>query len=124
MDIGANIGLISVPFTLMAMNAPRTSPRDLPVTVAFEPVASNFASLRSNADRNHLGKHIRLFNAGAGSEDKAVAIQVEGDVAAGQGTGTANISPDHSSYQCERQEIQVCRIDSLLKEEKIPKTVH
>jgi FkbM family methyltransferase len=120
LDIGANIGLISVPFAMMAKSKAGASSL-APTTVAFEPVSSNFASLKLNVELNALTKEVQLVNAGVGSEDKTVAIQVEGDKTEGSGTGTANILPEDSTYACERQTINVARIDSLIAQEKIPK---
>jgi FkbM family methyltransferase len=120
MDIGANIGLISVPFTMLAKTKLQDSERSLPLTVSFEPVASNFASLRSNVELNGLTPNVKLFNAGAGAENKSVIIQVEGDVPTGAGTGTANILPDGSTFPCERQSIDVVKIDSIVAENQIP----
>ena len=71
LDIGANIGLISVPFTVLAKQKIRGTSRSAPLTVSLEPVTSNFASLRRNVEQNGLQQEIRLFNAGAGAENVA-----------------------------------------------------
>lgn len=120
MDIGANIGLISVPFTILAKARTDDHLLPVPLTVCFEPVTSNFASLSRNMESNELNPYVKLFNAGAGAEDKLVEIQVEGDQLVGAGTGTANILPNGSNYVCERQAIEVSKIDTLVAMRRIP----
>jgi len=118
MDIGANIGLISVPFSLLAKASGKLP--DQTLTISFEPVASNFAALTYNLEVNGLGSCTKAFNAGAAAVAGQVEIQVEGDQLENAGTGTANILPTGSDYECERQTIKVVRIDDLVASQKIP----
>lgn len=103
LDVGANVGLIAIPFA-RATGAP---------VVAVEAVPDNAAVLRANVEANALAGQITVLPIGLGDEAKTVDIQVEGDLGAGQGTGTANILPDGSSYDCVRQTLRIERLDDV-----------
>lgn len=103
LDVGANIGLIAIPFAKL------TGGR----VVAVEAVPDNVIVLRHNVAANDLNDAITILPVGLGDEAKIVQIQVEGDLQAGEGTGTANILPDGSSYECVRQELRIERLDAL-----------
>lgn len=103
LDVGANIGLIAVPFAL----ATRAT------VVAIEAVPDNIAVLRANVDANDLADRITILPFGVGDEAKTVDIQVEGDLRAGEGTGTANILADGSTWECVRQTLTIRRLDDL-----------
>ncbi len=109
LDIGANVGMISIPFGLMS--------RDVmvgqPVVVAVEAVPDNVKALRVNIGLNALNKEIRVLESAVGEVEKSIFIQVEGDLKAGQGSGTANILPDGSTYACVRQELKLTTLDLL-----------
>jgi FkbM family methyltransferase len=109
-DIGANIGLISLPFALF-VNAP---------VYCIEAVASNCARLRHNIDLNRLQHLITVIDRGLGERDKIVDIQVEGNLKEGEGTGTANILPAHSDYVCERIPLTITTLDALRDAGTIP----
>jgi FkbM family methyltransferase len=104
LDVGANIGVISIPFVLRS-SAP---------AVAVEAVPDNVAMLRTNLELNALGGKVRVIPFALGATAGTGQIQVEGDLRAGEGTGTANILPDGSTYECVRQEIVVRTLDELV----------
>jgi FkbM family methyltransferase len=112
LDIGANVGLIAIP-------AARMSNRKV---VAIEAVPDNAAALAHNISMNSLGDSIRVIPMGVGEVQAKVDIQVEGDLKDGQGTGSANILPNGSTYQCERIQIEVTTLDLLLSEKRIDAT--
>lgn len=103
LDVGANIGLIALPFA-------RATGANV---VAIEAVPDNVAVLRANVDANGLGDRITVLPFGVGDETKTVDIQVEGDLRAGEGTGTANILADGSTWECVRQTLTIRRLDDL-----------
>ena len=104
LDIGANIGLISIPFA-------KLSKGPLPRVIAVEAVPDNVQALRRNIAMNALEDAIHLKATALGDVGGSASIQVEGDLAAGDGTGTASIVP--ARYGGVRQEISVATVDSL-----------
>lgn len=113
LDVGANIGLISIPFAMQM-------PTDAVAVVAVEAVPDNVRTLRANVDRNGLSRRIQILPFGLGDESARVQIQVEGDLETGAGTGTANILPPGSTHECVRQEIVIRTLDELVTEGQVP----
>jgi FkbM family methyltransferase len=113
LDVGANVGLIAIPFALSTSDV-------VPAVVAVEAVPDNVKALQRNITLNGLEQRIQVLPIGLGDEPKKVYIQVEGDLNAGEGTGTANILPDGSTYECVRQELQIERLDDLAESGRIP----
>lgn len=103
LDVGANVGLLAIPF------AKATQQR----VVAVEAVPDNVAALRRNIGMNELDARITVLPFALGAASGVAQIQVEGDLRAGEGTGTANILPDGSAYECVRQEVEVRTLDAL-----------
>jgi len=117
LDIGANIGLISIPFTLMSQ---RQTHNNIKV-VSVEAVPDNFKALEENIALNSLGASIKAIRTALGDTAKTIEIQVEGDLASGEGTGTANILPDGSDFKCVRQKLELKTLDSLFELGEFPK---
>jgi FkbM family methyltransferase len=103
LDVGANVGFIAIPFAL----------RSKAQVVAVEAVPDNVAVLRRNVAANGLQSAITIVPLALGTAPGRVQIQVEGDLNPGDGTGTANILPDGSTFDCVRQEIEVTTLDLL-----------
>jgi FkbM family methyltransferase len=103
LDIGANVGLIAIPFALLAKTKVH----------AFEAVRDNFLAMQENIRLNGLNEFITVHAKALGDMERDVEIQVEGDLLAGQGTGTANIMADGSTYRCVRQALHVNKLDDL-----------
>jgi FkbM family methyltransferase len=103
LDVGANVGLIAIPFALL------TGAR----VYAFEAVRDNFLAMAENIRLNGLEGSITARDMALGDEQRDVEIQVEGDLMAGEGTGTANIMADGSTWKCVRQPLHVHRLDDL-----------
>lgn len=110
LDIGANVGLISIPFVLKA----RASSTEFPLVVAVEAVPDNAHALRANIAMNALGNSVQVIEMALGDQQKAVRIQVEGDLARGGGLGTANILADESTWACVTQSLELHTLDELL----------
>jgi FkbM family methyltransferase len=110
LDVGANVGLITIPFAI-AGNAN---------VVCAEAVPDNVRALEQNLALNPLSGRVRILPAALGDEERISFIQVEGDLVAGEGTGTANILPEGSTYECVRQEVRVRKLDSLMAGGEVP----
>lgn len=112
LDVGANVGLISVPYALRMTNSPQKAAGG-PVAVAIEAVPDNFRALQTNVALNGLLSQVQTIETALGDDTREIEINVEGDLRSGQGTGTASILPTDSTYVCERQRLQLRRLDDL-----------
>jgi len=113
LDVGANIGLISIPFALSSLKDGDDTRANKLVAIAVEAVPDNYHALSTNVALNDLGSNMLILQTALGETAKTVEIQVEGDLEAGQGTGTANILPTGSTYQCVKQTLELKRLDDL-----------
>jgi FkbM family methyltransferase len=111
-DIGANVGLISIPLAILLRRSDAS--KSDAIVCAFEPISDNFAQLKRNVELNGLGRAIRLFHVALGDERKIVDIQVEGNLAPGEGSGTANILSEKSTYQCTRIPTALRPLDEMV----------
>jgi FkbM family methyltransferase len=116
LDIGANIGLISLPFTRLALERAglKAAGRDTPVTYCVEALRSNHHALVRNVALNDLGQWMRPLCVGVGECEKTVEINVEHNLRDGEGTGTANIVAESSTYACERIPLHISTVDALI----------
>ena len=113
LDVGANIGLISIPFVLLSLADERARETKEVVAIAIEAVPDNYQALQINVALNQLGHHLSVHQVALGETAKTIEIQVEGDLEAGQGSGTANILPDGSTYECVRQTLALHKLDDI-----------
>ena len=113
LDVGANVGLLAIPFAIMAAT-------DAAGVVAVEAIPDNIDALRRNVALNGLEDRMTVLGVALGDEEKTAEAQVEGDLRRGEGTGTANILPDGSDYDCVRQQIPVERLDAVADDGRIP----
>ena len=123
-DVGANIGLVAIPFTLLSRERQRAvgTLNPCPVlTYCIEPVASNQKALETNVELNRIQDSIAVISSAVGDREKDVDIQVEKNLRPGEGTGTANILPENSGYACERIALHVTTIDRLIDGGELPK---
>jgi FkbM family methyltransferase len=116
LDIGANIGLLSIPIALMS----RAEASSAIAVVSIEAVPDNCRILNENIALNNLNSEILVVETALGDFAKMIEIQVEGNLAAGEGTGTANILPEDSNYVCVRQTLQLRTLDQLSETEVLP----
>lgn len=113
LDVGANIGLISIPFTA------RTKEKEHSLKTfvyAIEALPSNFQALTTNIELNNLGDAIVPINIGLGAQDAEVFIQIEGDDP--NRTGTANILPCTRDFV--KIPLNVRSIDTMIEEGQLP----
>jgi FkbM family methyltransferase len=120
LDVGANVGLVSVPFALAVRERQDRGHREGLVTVGVEAVSANAAALRRNIELNGLESAVGVINIALGDAEKTVDIQIEGDLEDGEGTGTANILADDSTHQCVRVPIQLSTVDGLVPTGQLP----
>jgi FkbM family methyltransferase len=109
-DVGANIGLISLPFASIV------DPSNLaasPFIFCIEAVKSNYEALVHNIELNRRQNNIIAIKKGVGERDKTVEIQVEGNLKEGEGTGTGNILPETTDHRCERIPLTITTLDAL-----------
>ncbi len=113
LDVGANIGLLTVPFALSVTG-------NAPAAIAIEPIADNVAALNANIALNGLRSSVHVIPKGVGDEPGIVDIQVEGNLKSSEGTGTANILPAGSTYDRVRQTLTLETIDDLAHAGTLP----
>lgn len=121
-DVGANVGLIAIPFTLLC-GARGREPGEAagrPLAYCIEAVAANAKSLAGNIAMNGLGSQMQVVAAAVGECRKSVDLQIEKNQKTGTGTGTANILAKGSKYECQRIRLQVTTIDRLVAEGTLP----
>jgi FkbM family methyltransferase len=117
LDIGANIGLISLPFANLV--DPSNS-SESPFIFCVEAVRSNYERLLDNIKLNRRDKAVVAIGEGVGDCQKSIEIQVEGNLTDAAGTGTANILADGTDYPCERIKLTITTLDKLIEIGKIP----
>ena len=110
-DIGANIGLISIPLLLL-----RGGER----AWCIEAVDENRKGLEANLRLNGLEDRAAVVGAAVGECEKMVDIQIARDLKSGEGTGTANILAAGSTYACERIPLKVVTLDGLVCAGRLP----
>lgn len=118
LDVGANVGLITIPAALLLARE-GTDERGGAVAVGVEAVPANARALTENVRMSGTGQLVRVVEAALGEVAKTVDIQVEGNLQAGEGSGTANILAEGSTYECVRIPLQVTTIDSLAAEGRL-----
>jgi FkbM family methyltransferase len=109
-DVGANVGLISLPF---ANIVDPSNSRVSPFVFCIEAIKSNYEALLHNIKLNKRQNAIIAIGKGAGEREKTVEIQVEGNLKDGGGTGTANILAEGTNHPCERIPLTITTLDAL-----------
>jgi len=105
LDIGANIGIPSIP---LAKNF-----EDLKI-LSFEPVLETYNILKSNIDLNKLSERVVPYNLGVGSAFEKLFINYSSD---SLGTSEIILSTDYTEGNSEH--IQVISLDQFLLKENI-----
>jgi FkbM family methyltransferase len=118
LDVGANIGLISLPFASIVdqSNSARS-----PFIFCIEAIKSNYEALIQNIKLNQRQSSIVAIGKAIGEREKIVEIQVEGNLRDGEGTGTANILTEGTTHPCERIPLAITTLDQLTENGEIPK---
>ncbi len=118
-DVGANIGLIALPFSKLVAERDRAAPQ----IYCIEAVSANVERLQHNIRLNGLEETIRAIAKGVGDIEKEVQLQIEGNLKEGEGTGTANILSDHTDHPAERVPLAITTLDNLIDEGLISREV-
>jgi FkbM family methyltransferase len=113
LDVGANIGLISIPF---AARAKQREGSLKAFVYAVEALPSNFRALTANIELNKLLEAVVPINIGLGAEEADVFIQIEGDDQ--RRTGTANILPSARDFV--KIPLKLKAIDKMIEEGLLP----
>jgi FkbM family methyltransferase len=109
LDVGANVGLTSLPLGRYA--------EQLGGHVhAFEPVPSNLERLRANIALNRLEASVTVWPIGLSSEPGTARISLREDFDAGGTTGNAAIVIDESDARFALQTIELRPLDALLED--------
>ncbi len=116
LDIGANIGTITIPFVKMSATKTGT----MPVALCVEAIRANCKALAHNVRVNDLDSAVDIVCCGLGDRATEVEIQVEGNLKDGEGTGTANVLADHSVHPCERIQLKTTTVNRLIACGDIP----
>jgi FkbM family methyltransferase len=117
LDIGANTGLIGLPF---ASCIDPSNLAESPFVFCIEAVRSNFERLVHNIQLNQRKRSIVAIAAGVGEREKTVEIQVEGNLKDGEGTGNATILSEGTNHPCDRIALTITTLDKLSETGRIP----
>ena len=118
LDVGANVGLVSIPAALLlALKGARAG--NARQVVCIEAVPANARALRENVHLSGTEDLIDVIESAVGEAVKTVEIQVEGNLAEGEGSGTASILAEKSTYECVRIPLLVTTLDGLVREGRL-----
>ncbi|TWT31534.1 FkbM family methyltransferase [Blastopirellula retiformator] len=112
LDVGGNIGF----YTVAVASSYRAHKGEGRV-IAFEPFASNYQRLESNAQRNALEDYCELYNVGLSDERKECEITLREDFEGGSETGNAAIPVgDEKDKNFRRAPIMLEMLDAFWQE--------
>lgn len=107
LDVGANVGVVTVPLAVMARQRGAS-------VMAFEPLAKNVETLRFNIEANFL-TNVEVCGFGLSSRDGAATVALRG----GAVTGNAAIEiQDGQDEAFQRFPIHLRRLDDVLGEQR------
>jgi FkbM family methyltransferase len=107
LDVGANIGLYTVPLARIAATKHAR-------VIAFEPLSRNLPRLRANIALNECGEFVEIIPIALSDRNGEASIELREDFANGSSTGTAVLVQENSPYTWATQEtVQVSRLDDL-----------
>jgi FkbM family methyltransferase len=107
LDIGANVGLISIPLSL------HSKPRGQ--LIAFEPVAANARALRENIELNGLGQMVEICECALGNEKGTLRIGRETATGASTDNAYTEASATGLSRSLEWTSVPVKRLDDVIE---------
>jgi FkbM family methyltransferase len=117
-DIGANIGLISIPIAKV---------NEKINIFAFEPEPNNYIIFRKNIIANGVERKIKTFNMALFSEDCRLNMELSEDNMGDHRIRIKNNSNAQGNYFNELSrptiQIQACKLDSLLKAQELIKPI-
>jgi FkbM family methyltransferase len=108
LDVGANIGLYSIPLGLRLQELGGT-------LYAFEPVPSNFSRLMENLSLNHLNQVVKAERVALSDHESVLKMILRDDFAAGGETGNASVwIDDGRDSSFEKVDVPAIRLDDYL----------
>lgn len=113
LDIGANVGMISIPVAILLDAASGCIPEGRPRVVSIEAVAANVRALRRNLELSGAAHLVDVQEIGLGEVEKIVEVQIAGGIAAGEGTGTAHVIAPESRSRSLRVPLRLTTLDAL-----------
>ena len=113
LDVGANIGLITLPFVERTKG--KTSSLK-PYVYAVEALPINYRALCENIELNSFGTFVAPLNIGLGEREAEVFIEIEGNDS--RATGTANIKP--SDHNFTKIPLHIKSVDQMVEEGQLP----
>lgn len=113
LDVGANIGLITLPFVERTKG--KTSSLK-PYVYAVEALPINYTALCENIALNSFGTFVAPLNVGLGEREAEVFIEIEGNDP--RATGTANIKPDNHNFT--KIPLRIKSVDQMVEEGQLP----
>ena len=106
LDVGANLGFVTVP---LALEAKRLGGR----VVAVEPFKGNADWLRQNLQLNEVEDVVTVVDAGLSSAPREATLLLREDFASGAGVGTASVAEDAADNRYQRTAIRLETLDRL-----------
>jgi len=106
LDVGANIGFITVPLALAAKQLDGR-------VVAVEPLREHTDWLRENLQLNLVDELVTVVEAGLSSEPREASLLLREDFAIGAGVGSASVAEEIVDDRFERVAIRLETLDGL-----------
>ena len=105
-DVGANIGMVTVP---LAISAQRVGSR----VIAFEPFPRNVEWMRQNLLVNQIEEQVTVVNCGLSSAPGDATLLLREDFETGAAIGNASVAEPGNNERFERVTIQLNTLDAL-----------
>jgi FkbM family methyltransferase len=107
LDVGANIGLVTVPLTLAAKQKGGR-------VIAFEPFRRNVELIRENLRLNRVEDFVTIIEAGLSSTPHDAELLLREDFELGAETGNASVAEDGIDERFQRVAIRLETLDGLM----------
>jgi FkbM family methyltransferase len=105
-DVGANVGAVSVP---LALAANRVGAR----LISFEPFPRNVEWMRQNLQANQVEDAVTIVNCGLSSEPGEAILLLREDFETGASIGNASVAEPGNNERFQRVTIQLNTLDEL-----------
>jgi FkbM family methyltransferase len=109
LDVGANVGFFTV-----AITSHRKALHSKGMTIAFEPLPSNYARLQANITNNNLDDRCLTFPIGLSNRTCEAEITLREDFKSGSSTGNASLTVGESiDAGFQRERVQLDSLDHI-----------
>jgi FkbM family methyltransferase len=106
LDVGANIGIVTVP---LALAAKRAGAR----LIAFEPFPRNVEWIHKNLQLNHIDEEVTVVESGLSSEAGEATLLLREDFETGAAIGNASVAEPGIDEHFQRTTIRLSTLDAL-----------